>query len=151
MKVWNYVAIMLGMIIFLYFLGFDLTSSGTELLTDTGITINSTNMSQSTIDVAGSNWFTKLFDKVDGLVVLLGLGGAIIIGLFGKTLDWKLVLGVPFFSIFGIKFVRVGWSIVQLAQSTGEDWLVGIVITIFGVLTAMFVFSVFEWFAGGDN
>lgn len=151
MKVWNYVALMLSMMIFLYFLGFDLTSNGTELLNDTGIYLNNTDMGQSSIDVVGSNWFSKLFDKVDGLVVLLGLGGAIIIGLFGKTLDWKLVLGVPFFSIFGIKFARVGWSMVQLAQSSGEDWLVGIIVTIFGVLTAMFIFSIFEWFSGGDN
>jgi hypothetical protein len=148
MKVWNYMAIMLGMIIFLTFMGFDLTSSSTELLNDTGVYINSTDMGQSNIDISDSSWFSKLFDKVDGLVVLLGLGGAIIIGLFGKTLDWKLVLGVPFFSIFGIKFARVGFF---MAQLTDEAWLKGIIITIFGVLTVMYIFSIFEWFASGDN
>jgi hypothetical protein len=146
-------AIMLGMMIFLFFLGFDLTGT-TQILTDTGMNLNYTNSSESTLDVASSSWFNKVFDITDGILALLAVGGAVIIGLFGKSIDFKIVFGVPFFTWFGIKFASVGLSMVNLIKTNVPDgsagWLIAIVITVFGTLTAMFIFSVFEWFGGND-
>lgn len=152
MKLWNFLAIMLGMMIFLYFLGFPLTGSQ-DILDDTGISINSTNMSESTVDVSNSNWASELFDVTDGILFTIILGGTIIIGLFGKTLDWKIVL-LPFITTFVAKFVRVGLGLVNLVQTSAESgsgWLVAIIVTVFGTLAVMAVFSIVEWFGGSDN
>lgn len=149
MKVWNYMSIMLAMLIFLYFLGFSMTSTN-EILSDVGLSLNETEAGESTVDIGNSNWFNNLFDGTDAWIAAISLGGAIIIGLFGKTLDWKLILGVPFFTTFGLKFVRVGYFLFDLAK-TEASWLAAIVVTVFGTLTVMYVFSVMEWFGGGDN
>lgn len=146
MKVWNYMMIMLVMMIFLYFIGIPLDGSSATLST-MGISINSTSGELNDADVGGSDWFDALFDPTSGLIILAGLGTAIIVGFFTKQFDWKLVLG-GFFTAFVVKFVSVGISIVNLAKDTGESWLVAIIATIFLPLTVMFIYSVVEWFGG---
>lgn len=152
MKVWNFMAIMLGMIIFLSIMGFDLSVNNTDnssLLTDIGININQTDAGQSTIDVNNSNWYNRLFHSTTGWLVILAATTSIIIGLFGKTQDLKIIIGIPFLTAFGVKFLSIGWAMVNLAR--GEDWLVMIIVTIFGTLTGMFVFSMVEWITGSDS
>ena len=150
MKLWNYMAIMLAMMIFLYFLGFNMGGGVSKVLNDTGIYINQTTGGESTIDVANSGWGDKIFNPLTGLII--GLGSAIIIGFFTKSFDWKIVM-IPFFTSFIGAFLGFGWSIINLVRTEGggESWLIGIVVTVFGTLTAMFVFSIVEWFGGGDN
>lgn len=152
MKLWNWLTIMFGMMIFLYFMGFPLTGSK-EILNDAGISINETNYQNSTIDVADSNWSRNLFDGTDALLFsLIGLG-AVVIGIWGRTVDMKLIL-LPFMVTFVVKFIRVGHGLVTLVNTQGEDgagWLIGIIVTVFGTLTAMAVISLVEWFGGSDN
>ena len=148
MKVWNYMMIMLTMMIFLAFVGVPITGSNT-ILTAVGINVSSSTGDLVEGDVASSEWYNDLFNATDGLIVIAGLGVAIIVGLFTRQFDWKLVL-VGFFTSFAIKFVSVGWSVVQLAQGTGERWLIGVVATIFLPLAAMFIFSIVEWFGGTE-
>lgn len=146
MKVWNIIAIMLGTMIFLEILGFGLITSGT-VLSDAGITINSTDMSQSTLDVSNSNWKDLLFNSGTGL--LIGLGLAIAIGFLTRTFDWKLVV-VPFFTAYLVLFLSFATNIFNLVK--GESaWLIGIVITVWGFITVMFVFSIIEWFGGSPS
>lgn len=151
MKIWNYMMIMLTMMIFLSFLGFSPTGSG-SMLNNLSISINTSATNPTdlvTADLVGSSWFEKLFNKTTGILALIGLGGAIIVGLFSKTFDWKIVM-IAFFISFVSTFVYFGYSIVQLAQSTGEIWLTAIIATIFLPLTAMFIFSIVEWFGGTE-
>ena len=149
MKVWNYMMIMLTMMIFLSFLGYSLTGSNT-ILQDIGIEINSTTGELVEGDIVSSNWFDKLFNATNGLIVLAGLAVAIAVGFFTKQFDWKLAL-VGFFTSFVIFFVSFGWSIIELAKSTGETWLVAVIATIFLPLSAMFIISVLEWFGGSPS
>jgi len=149
MKVWNYMMIMLTMMIFLSFMGYSLTGSDT-ILQDVGIEINSTTGELVEGDVANSNWFDKLFNASTGLIVLAGLAVAIAVGFFTKQFDWKLAL-VGFFTSFVIFFVSFGWNIIELAKSTGETWLVAVIATIFLPLSAMFVISIIEWFGGSPS
>ncbi|MFP4457168.1 MAG: hypothetical protein ACLFPS_05855 [Clostridia bacterium] len=145
MKVWNYMAIMLTMMVFLYFLGFS-PAGVSDTLEDTGIKVNSTTGQLIEGNTANSAWYNKLFSS-NGLLLLVGAGGALIVGFFTRQFEWKILL-IPFFTLFVGNFVSFGWSLVNLAQSTGETWLVGIVATVFLPLTAMFLFSVVEWFGG---
>jgi len=152
MKLWNWMTIMFGMMIFLYFLGFPLNGSG-EILNDAGVYINETNYQNSTVDVVNANWSKGLFDGVDGIFLALAGLGAVVIGIWGRTVDWKLVV-LPFMLTFVAKFIRVGVGLVNLVNTSAEDgsgWLIAIIITVFGTLTAMAVISLVEWFAGSDN
>ena len=148
MKVWSYMSIMLTMMVFLFFLGYSPSGVDTTL-EDAGIIINETTGELIKGDISDSDWADDLFNLTDGLLVLAGLGAALIVGLYTRTFEWKIVL-LGFFTVFVKKFLSFGWAIVQLAQSTGEGWLVAIVATIFLPLTAMFVFSIVEWFGGVD-
>jgi hypothetical protein len=142
MKVYNYMIIMLTLMIFLYFLGFSPAGSQ-PILKDAGIEINSTTGELIEGDVGNSGWFNWVNVSIFGLA----LGTALTVGYFTRTFDWKILL-VGFFSAFVFKFVTFGWGIIQLAKDTGESWLVAIMATIFLPLTVMFVFSIIEWFGG---
>jgi len=148
MKVGNYFAIMLTMMVFLYFLG--ITPSGSEnIISDTGIEINQSTGELISGDIAESNWYNEIFNGTTGILFTIGLAGAVIVGFFTKTFDWKLAL-LPFFTSFVGKFVSFGWSIVTLAKDTGESWLIAIFATIFLPITVLFIWSVVKWFGGGE-
>jgi len=147
MKVWNFMMIMLTMIIFLSFLGISTTNSE-GILGNMSISINQTTGELIDGDISSSGWFTKLFgDGIGLLLVGLATAGAVVVGLFTKSFEWKLVL-LPFFTGLVVKFASVGWSIVQLAQTTSASWLIAAVATVFLPLTVMFIFSIVEWFGG---
>lgn len=148
MKVWNYMIIMLTLMIFLAFMGF--TVNGADALLGTmGIEINTATGALDSGDVGNSDWFSLLFSAT-GLIVLAGLSTAVIVGLFTRQFEWKLVI-LAFFTSFVTLFISVGWSIIQLAQTTGETWLIAIIATIFLPLTVMFIFSIVEWFGGAGG
>ena len=149
MKVWNYMAIMLTMMVFLFFLGYH-PVTGEEVLNDVGININSSTGELISGDISNSNWFDDLFNLTDGLILLAGAVATLVVGFWTRSFEWKISLS-GFFTVFVIKFISFGWSIVQLAKDTEETWLIGIIATIFLPLTAMFIVSIVEWFGGSDN
>lgn len=149
MKVWNYMMIMLVLMVFLSFIGLPLTGSE-ELLNQTGIQINSTTGELDGGDIVSSDWYKQLFNKTNGLLLAAGLGTAVIVGLFTRSFEWKLVI-LAFFISFVVKFVLIGLSVVELAGTHGDSWLVAIIATIFLPITAMFIFSIVEWFGGGGS
>jgi hypothetical protein len=143
---------MLTLMIFLTFLGFSPTGSDNNMLGNLSVTINTSATDPTdliTADLVDSSWFQKLFNGTTGILALIGIGGAIIVGLFSKAFDWKIVV-IAFFISFVSTFVYFGWSIVQLAQSSGEVWLTAVIATVFVPLTAMFIFSIVEWFGGQE-
>ena len=148
MKLWNYMMIMLTMMIFLAFLGYSPAGSP-DILNDVGITINETTGELVEGDIASSNWTDTLFNSTNGLIALIGIGGAVIVGLWTRTFDWRIVL-IGFFTSFITKFITFGWGVVQLAKDTGETWLIAVIATVFLPLTAMFIVSIVEWFGGTE-
>lgn len=148
MKLWNYMAIMLTMMVFLFFLGFN-PSASSNAINETGIIINQTTGELISGDVANSAWYNKVFNATDGILVAIGIAGAVLVGFFTKTFDWKIALS-GFFLDFVVKFVSFGWSIVSLAKGTNQDWLIAIVATVFLPLAVMFIVSIIEWFGGTE-
>ena len=144
MRVWNYIVLMLTLIIFLEFVGFH-TPAG-SILNSLGIEISSTTSDLGEITLASSN----LFGLLAVLSGAIAIGGTIIVGFFTKTFDWKLVVVVSIIPIL-ILFVGTGVGIINYAISTGEKWLIAIVATIFLPMTAGFIWSVVDWFAGGND
>lgn len=144
MKVWNFMMIMLTMMVFLSFLGIQPTSAG-AVLNDTGIQIvNGTLVSG---DTSSSSWYSRMFNLTDGILLAFGTA-VIVIGLYTRSFEWKIGL-IPFFTVFAIKFISFGWSLFLLAE--GEAWLEGVIATVFLPMTAMFIFSIVEWFGGSPS
>lgn len=149
MKLWNYMMIMLTMMIFLFFMGLS-PPAVSDKLSDMGIGISTTDATLTSYDVGNSGWYTTLFSGVGALLLTVLTGGAVIVGFFTKSFEWKLVL-LPFFTSFVVVFVGFGWSIITLVKTTeGSGWLVPIIATVFLPLTVMFVFSIVEWFGGTE-
>ena len=149
MKLWNYMMIMLTMIIFLSFMGLS-PPAVSDKLSDMGIGISSTDATLTSYDVGNSVWFNFLFSGAGALLLTVLTGGAVIVGFFTKSFEWKLVL-LPFFTSFVVLFIGFGWSIITLVNTTeGSGWLVPIIATVFLPLTVMFVFSIVEWFGGQE-
>ena len=145
MKVWNYIMIMTTMIIFLNFVG--LPPVGTDnLFNETSISINSTSTTNPiNVDFQNSDLFQSIL-----IALAAGAGAAIIVGMFTRQFEWKLVVLTPMLAIAAL-FISTSWSIVQLAASTGESWLIMVIATIFVPMMVGFGISVMEWFAGGND
>jgi len=150
MKVWNYMMIMLTMMVFLSFIGYSPNSEVRSILETTGISISDTTGELIEGDVANSNWFDMLFNPTTGLIVIAGIGVALAVGFFTKQFEFKLIL-LSFFTSFVIFFVTFGLSVVELARNTEETWLVAVIATIFLPLTVLFLFSIVEWFGGSPS
>lgn len=148
MKLWSYMAIMLGMVIFLSFLGLNPSGASTAL-SETGIVIEPTNGTLMEASVGTSAWYNTLFG-LTGLLVVLLTGGVVVVGLLTKSFEWKLVV-LPFMTGLVVNFIAFGWSAIQMARDTGESWLTMVIATIFLPMIVMFIFSVVEWFGVGGS
>jgi hypothetical protein len=145
MKVWNYIVIMTTMIIFLNFVGLAPTATN-SFSNQTSISFNATSATNPiSVDFQNSSWFQSIL-----VALIAGSVGAVAIGLFTKQFEWKLVVLTPMLAILGL-FITTGWSILQLAVSTGEGWLIMVIATIFVPMMVGFGISVVEWFAGGND
>jgi hypothetical protein len=149
MKVWNYMMIMLVLMIFLPLVGMNVTG-GEDILSNLSISINNSTGEVIQGDVSNSGIWNLLFNPLDGFLCIAGLVLSVSIGILTRTFDWKLSL-IGFFTAFVIKFGTMGWNIVQYSYQNGSSWVGVIVATIFLPLSAMFIFSLVEWFAGGNE
>jgi hypothetical protein len=121
--------------------------SDNGILSSTGISINSTNGQIITANPQNSEWYENLFNQNTGLILTV-IGATILVGFLTKQFDWKIVL-VGFFTGFVVKFISVGWSVIQLVPDS-DGWLKAIIATIFLPLSVMFIFSIVEWFGGAE-
>jgi hypothetical protein len=135
------------MLLFLEFMGFHTTAGG--ILDTVGISVNNQTSELVSGDVTQSPFYLTLFGA-SGLLLAIGLAGAVIVGFFTKTFDWKIAL-LPFITGILVLFVGTGWQIVQFAQNEGQAWLTGIIAMIFLPLTVGFIYSIVEFFAGGGD
>jgi hypothetical protein len=144
MKLAGFIIMMITLISVLTFLGIDTGLSGT--LSVIGITMDSSgNVSNADFESSSLwNWVTGVGV---GLLVLLGITGSIIVGLFGKGYDVSLVLA-PFIVSVGGAFVVCFWSILRYVIALNVWWMTAITTIILGGLFVGYVFSCVDYFAG---
>lgn len=148
MKVGVYIVIMITMILFLEFSGFH-TPAGAMLNSTLGYSINNQTSVLETGDIKQSIFYNDIFLKGSGLLMIVATAGAVIVGLYSKSFDWKLVL-VAFMTEVVILFAATGWIIVQYSRTTGQDWLVAVIATIFLPITGGFIWAIINWFGSGE-
>ncbi len=146
MKVWNYVIMFISMMVFLEFVGLPTGLSGT--LNYFGIQMNSETSQLITADLESSQLYDFIFGST-GLLILLLTAGVVIVGFFTKSFNPELIL-LPFITTVLIKFIGTSWAIIKYAQTTGQQWLIAIIATIFIPLGVGYIIATVEWFKGTD-
>jgi len=146
MKLWNYIILLVTMMIFLEFVGIPTGLSAT--LENFGISINPATANLITADLESSNFFDRIFGNTGVLIILLG-GGAIIVGLFAKSYDTSLVI-LPLIVLIGTLFASTFWTIIKYTQALGQSWMTALIATIFVPLGIGFIWSCVEFFRGVD-
>ena len=148
MKLYNYIIIMVTMMVILELVGIS-TGFG-QTLSLIGIDINPTNGSVTSVDVHGSKLFDVFFGNLNGLFALtLAAAGSIVVGLLGKYYDTNLLI-LPAVIWVATTFVGTFGSLMILALNSHQNWFVGIVCTIFVPLQIGFLMAAVDWF-GGDR
>ncbi len=150
MKVWNYIFIFTGMMLFLTFLGINNGFSNTLNFIGFNIgnvtTATSQSLASNSFNLQNSELWTKIFG-IGGFLVLVLAGGGVIVGLFGKSVSPELIT-LPIIAYVFTAFVNTGRILIQTTQSLGQVWLTAIMITIFVPLMVGFVVALVEWFRG---
>lgn len=145
MKVWNYVVIMLGLIIVLQIAGFD--TGSTEIFGLVGLSFSDITGDITSVTLSASNFFDALFGNT-GLLIGLGIG-AIIAGLFTRAKPENLIL-LPLITGTLTLFIQASNAILTLIIGTGDAWLAAILVIFLLPFTLGFVLALAEFFRGTD-
>lgn len=146
MKLWNYIVLMLSLMIFLEFVGLQTGLSTT--LSNFGVEFND-NSELISGDLENSGFFSQIFGSTGILIVLISTGvGAVVVGLFAKSYDTSLVV-LPLVIWVGTLFASTFWSIIQYVPEE-QKWMTALIATIFIPLGAGFLWSCVEFFRGVD-
>jgi len=145
MKLGTFVSMFVIMMIFLEFVG--IPTGLSVVLENFGVTINPTTHELVNADISNSVFYGWVFSSA-GILILLSIGGAIIVGLFAKSYDPSLVV-LPLIISIGTLFISTFVSIISYVQAeTTETWIIKLVATIFVGLGVSFVWSCVDYFTG---
>lgn len=134
MKTYNYIFIMVGMMILFYLAG---------IATTTGYILSKFDLANNPQDFQQSEFFTIVVGIFAGVLV-----SGIVIGYFTKSSP-ESYLVAPFAAILML-FVGDAISIIVYAQSLGYAWLTYLITLIFAPIIVGYVLSVVEWWRGVD-
>lgn len=146
MKLGAWLIMLTALMIFLSFLGIETGASG--ILSSVGINGLKGNAEDITTDIESSSFWNTIFGTT-GILVLLGVTGAVIVGLFGKGYDVSLVLATFIIFVGGL-FIQTFYLVVNHAITTygGMDWIIYLTVFIFGSLTIGFIMACVDYFGG---
>ena len=143
MKLGEFCVMILVMIIFLQFMGIP---TGLEAITQSyGLNVNETNGQLTSADIGNSSSFSYLFGAA-GILILLSIGGAVIVGFFTRSFDTSLVI-LPLVTTTAILFISTFWTIIQHVQNLNQVWATNVVTIIMGGIGVAFIWSSVDYFA----
>ncbi len=154
MKVWNYVVIMVGILLGMHVLGISGTGA-TEVFNATGIQTNNSDADFGTFNsniFSVSGFFNNLFSNTGALIgILVGLGAAAIAaGLTGGRYSVENFVLVPFITVTLVLFVQAFLGIINDAIATGQTWVAVIIVMLLTPFMVGFVVALAEFFRGTD-
>ena len=141
MKLGGWVVMLLSMITFLTLLGIPPAGVG-GILEKFGVGID-VDAQDINADVENSTFWTWAI----GALTLLGVGGTILIGLFGKGYDPSLIYAPIIVLIAGL-FISSFWAVISMVASYHQFWMTSIVTLIFVGLGGGFIMSCLDYFGG---
>ena len=137
MKLWNYIILSIILTILLQLGGVGVAEAVSSLI---GLEID-------LVTETGSMNYTTFWTI---LLVLLtaSIGGGIAIGYITKSPTEKITM-LPFVTLSVILFISTFYGIIISPMING--WVFWVVFTIFSALMIGFIYSIFEWYAGGGD
>jgi hypothetical protein len=145
MKLGTFTVLFVCMIMFLEFVGIP---TGASLMLGTfGIDINHNTGELISADGEQSTFWGWIFGAGAGILVILSLGGAVIVGLFSKSFDTSLII-LPLVISLGTTLSSTAWTIIKYMNTFGSSWATNIVAIIMAGLGVAFIMSCVDYFAG---
>lgn len=145
MKLGAWLMMLTAMIMFLTFMG--LPTGLNSTLDSLGITIDDGTAQLQSADVESASFWNRLFNSTTGILVLLSLGGAVVIGLFARSYDTSLVI-LPFVIFVAGLFITTFWSVIKYVDTFNQWWMTSIIALIFSSLAIGFIMANVDYFAG---
>jgi hypothetical protein len=145
MKVWYYIFILSGLMIFLHIAG--LPSGASPVFDILNIQFGE-NRTITSAEVTNGTLFNKLFDPDIG-ILLLAVGASILVGFLTKQTTENFIL-LPLITIVGVSYVQTLVGLITYVLSLGDGVVSTIMALIFIPLTAGFIWALAEFFRGTD-
>lgn len=140
MKLWNYIVLFTGVAIFMALAGLNVAGF-TDLFNTIGLNISTTGIEDFAIE---STLWSFIFGT-SGLLITLGLSGAVGVGTFIYTKD-KSFLMIPIITSVFFYWISVLISIINYTRDYPIFGDISAIIMI--ALTVGFIISCVEWFLG---
>lgn len=144
MKVWYYIVILTGLMIFLHIAG--LPSGATPLLDTIGVSFGQ-NRTIESATITDSSIYTDLFGGTG--ILILAVGASILVGLLTKQSTENFIL-LPLITGVGVAYIQTLVGIISYTLSLGDVLVSTLVALIFIPLTVGFIWSLAEFFRGTD-
>ncbi len=146
MKVWTYLVVMTGLMIFLTFAGFSV--GGNDLNEAIGLSYNVNNTLQNATITSGS-FFTAFFGTGGVLLLIIAATGGLLVGFLTKTSPIDIAL-VTFITAWAIKWIAVLIGLINYAINSGSILVSSLMLLIFVPFTIGFIVAAIEWTKGRD-
>lgn len=155
MKIWNYIIIMIGLMLGFYLMGIQVEGQQ-SVFNLTGIQSNNTatedigTFKQMVFSV--SAFFNNIFGNTAAVVgILVGLSAAIIVGgLSGGRYSVENFIILPFISTVLVLFAQTMLGIINKAISSGQSWAAGLAMLLIAPFLVGFGLALIEFFRGTD-
>lgn len=139
MKVWNYVVIATGLVLFLEFSGLPTGAQG--LLSFVGLGTDSA-------AVGTSSLYSKIFDPTNGILIV-GIAAGVVISFFTRSSPENYII-LPLITGSLTLFVSSFYSIMNYSLGNYPSWVSGLIVLVFGPFTVGYLLALVEFFRGTD-
>ncbi len=153
MKVWNYVFVMVGVIVLLQLGG--ISTAADSIFNLIGLNFNSDNTINATT-VSASGFYDTLFgntstgDSSNGILIAIAAAlGSIAIGAFTRTKPENLIL-LPLITGTLVLFIQTINGIMNLVIANGNTWIAAIMVLLLIPFSIGFIVALAEFFRGSD-
>lgn len=145
MKLGGWLVMLSAMVIFLTIMG--IPTGLTSIFNFMGLNISPITSSITSLDTESSTFWDYLFKDGVGILVLLGVAGTILIGLFGKGYDTSLVYA-PFIVSMALIYIGLFASVFDYIKLIGVGWMTTLVGFVLALLGIGFLMACADYFGG---
>lgn len=144
MKIGEFCVVIIVMVIFLEFVGLP---TGLSAITNSyGVNINNETAQLISADIENSTSYSYLFGAA-GILVLIGLSGAVVVGFFTKSFDTSLVV-LPLITATAGIFATTFWTTILYVKELNQVWATNMITIIFVGIGMAFIWSCVDYFRG---
>jgi hypothetical protein len=148
MKVWYYIVILTGLMIFLHIAG--LPSGASPVFNLVGISFSQNNTIQN-VSMSAGGFYNTIFSTETGNkgFLILAIGAGIVVGFLTKQSTENFIL-LGFSTGIGVLYAGTLFGLITYVVSLGDTFTSTLLVLILTPLTIGYLFSLAEFFRGTD-